>query len=371
MHEGTPTAILPWAPRAGSRRRRSRTCGGSGRTRSVATGSPSAWQARSPTASLSASPVTSRSCPRARRGVPTSPRWKRLASAPPPRRQTNGELDGHLDRRARRLHAPPPVSPRWSSSGAWAFTVNRWDGSSTSSASDALNAETTLTASTERRDGNGVRFALPNTARRQQMISIRLRPVRPRNAAFAHSRGRSTSTVKALAHGIPQAELDRFRAFMTRYTSLEELTESRRLGHAIDDGTYDARAPYLGGACATPGRPRRGVAEGGHRSSPVRPRALDRHRDARRRGARGRAHRRGADACVLRYAEAGRADAGGQADRGELHRAHEGERTDREVYRSLQVSRPRDRPRAVPAEPAWSRRCSRLGRPCEFEPDAS
>jgi zinc protease len=92
----------------------------------------------------------------------------------------------------------------------------------------------------------GSRFALPDLVRRQQMVSIWLRPVRPKNAIFA-LRGALYLYAQTLDRGIPQAEIARFRSFLTRYTSLEELTESRRLGHALDDALYGADPPYLEG----------------------------------------------------------------------------------------------------------------------------
>jgi zinc protease len=90
----------------------------------------------------------------------------------------------------------------------------------------------------------GSRFALPNLVRRQEMVSIWLRPVRPKNAIFA-LRGALYLFAHAVDGGIPEAEIDRFRSFLIRYTSLEELTESRRLGHALDDVLYGSDPPYL------------------------------------------------------------------------------------------------------------------------------
>jgi zinc protease len=92
----------------------------------------------------------------------------------------------------------------------------------------------------------GSRFALPNLVRRQEMLSIWLRPVRPKNAIFA-LRGALYLYAQTVDRGVPQAEIERFRSFLSRYTSLEELTQSRRLGHAMDDALYGARRPYLDG----------------------------------------------------------------------------------------------------------------------------
>jgi zinc protease len=90
----------------------------------------------------------------------------------------------------------------------------------------------------------GSRFALPNLVRRQQMVSLWLRPVRPENAGFA-LRAALHIYGDALAHGIPEGDLERFRGFVTRYTSLEELTQARRLGDALDDLAYRSVRPFL------------------------------------------------------------------------------------------------------------------------------
>jgi zinc protease len=66
------------------------------------------------------------------------------------------------------------------------------------------------------------RFARPNTARREQMVSLWIRPVRPKNAAFA-LRGALYFYAQTIERGISKPELDRFRTFATRYTSLQEL----------------------------------------------------------------------------------------------------------------------------------------------------
>ncbi len=92
----------------------------------------------------------------------------------------------------------------------------------------------------------GSRFALPNLVRRQQLLSVWLRPVRPKNAIFA-LRSALYLYTQTVDRGIPQPEIERFRTFLDRYTSLEELTESRRLGHALDDVLYGSSHPYLEG----------------------------------------------------------------------------------------------------------------------------
>jgi len=88
------------------------------------------------------------------------------------------------------------------------------------------------------------RFPLPNVARRQQLFSMWLRPVKSENALFAiHAALREYDATRT--HHVPDAEVRRFRAFLTRYTALEELTPSRRLGYAEDDLAYGLTRPYL------------------------------------------------------------------------------------------------------------------------------
>jgi zinc protease len=88
------------------------------------------------------------------------------------------------------------------------------------------------------------RFAMPNLARRQQLVSIWLRPVRPRNAAFA-LRAALHVYGETLESGIPKVEIERLRGFLDRYVSLEELTETRRLGDSMDDYAYGKSRPFL------------------------------------------------------------------------------------------------------------------------------
>lgn len=81
------------------------------------------------------------------------------------------------------------------------------------------------------------RFPLPNIVRRQQMISIWLRPVKPENGIFA-MRGALHYYRQKLEQGVPDEELTRFRGFLSRYIGLEQQTPSRRLGFALDDAAY-------------------------------------------------------------------------------------------------------------------------------------
>lgn len=81
------------------------------------------------------------------------------------------------------------------------------------------------------------RFARPNVVRRQQDMSIWIRPVQPANAVFA-LRGALYYWRALVEHGIDQAEIERFRTFLTRTLALEQQTETRRLGFAMDDAAW-------------------------------------------------------------------------------------------------------------------------------------
>ncbi len=87
------------------------------------------------------------------------------------------------------------------------------------------------------------RFTLPNDARREQLVSIWLRPVKPANGLFA-LRGALYYWGKFIEEGIPDPEIARFGNFLSRYQSLEQQTESRRLGFALDDRTYHLATPF-------------------------------------------------------------------------------------------------------------------------------
>ena len=88
------------------------------------------------------------------------------------------------------------------------------------------------------------RFPLPNIARRQQMMSIWLRPVKPQNGLFA-LRGALYFYRQKLAQGVPDEEIARFRGFLSRYIGLEQQTPSRRLGYALDDAAYGLAVPHV------------------------------------------------------------------------------------------------------------------------------
>ncbi len=87
------------------------------------------------------------------------------------------------------------------------------------------------------------RFTLPDNARREQLVSIWLRPVKPANGLFA-LRGALHYWRKYVEEGVPADEIVRFRTFLSRYLSLEQQTESRRLGFALDDRTYRSSVPF-------------------------------------------------------------------------------------------------------------------------------
>ncbi len=88
------------------------------------------------------------------------------------------------------------------------------------------------------------RFTKPNIARREQLVSIWIRPVKPANGAFA-LRGALYYWGKYVEGGVPDAEIARFGTFLSRYQSLEQQTESRRLGFALDDKTYHLATPFI------------------------------------------------------------------------------------------------------------------------------
>jgi zinc protease len=85
---------------------------------------------------------------------------------------------------------------------------------------------------------------LTNIARRQQMMSLWLRPTKPENAPFA-LRGALYFYRRQLAEGISDAEIARYRAFVSRYFALDAQTDGRQLGYAIDDTTYGLKTPWL------------------------------------------------------------------------------------------------------------------------------
>ena len=93
-------------------------------------------------------------------------------------------------------------------------------------------------------EGGVSRYPLPNIVRREQMTSIWIRPVKPKNGIFA-LRAALAVYSRLLATGISKSEIERFREFLTRYVGLEQQTENRRLGYAMDDVAYGLKKPYL------------------------------------------------------------------------------------------------------------------------------
>jgi zinc protease len=83
-----------------------------------------------------------------------------------------------------------------------------------------------------------------NAARRQQFVSMWLRPVKRANAAFA-LRAALWVYDGLVSQGVTPDVLERQRAFVSRLEGLQAQTMSRRLGYAMDDRTYGLDAPYL------------------------------------------------------------------------------------------------------------------------------
>ncbi len=91
-------------------------------------------------------------------------------------------------------------------------------------------------------DGWG-RFARPNIARREQFVSIWLRPVKRVNSTFA-LRAALYVYSKLVTEGLTPEQFARNREFLTRIIGLDQQTESRELGYAMDDRTYGMSKPY-------------------------------------------------------------------------------------------------------------------------------
>lgn len=77
----------------------------------------------------------------------------------------------------------------------------------------------------------------PNIARHSQIFQIWIRPVEPPNAVFALRLAlfELNSVVK---NGIPQADFERTRNFLSKYVNLLTKTKSAELGYAIDSLYY-------------------------------------------------------------------------------------------------------------------------------------
>ena len=83
----------------------------------------------------------------------------------------------------------------------------------------------------------GGTYARTNIARTQQDLTLWVRPVVPANGVFA-TRGMVHFFDRLAREGIPAEDLERTKGFLDGYTRLWELTQQRRLGHAIDGVFY-------------------------------------------------------------------------------------------------------------------------------------
>mgnify|MGYP001571790906 CR=1 FL=1 len=103
------------------------------------------------------------------------------------------------------------------------------------------------------------RYPAVNVARRQQLVSIWIRPVDPADAHFVLRL--ALHELEDFADGgIPDGELDRVRTFAMGYFNLYRQTESRRLGYAIDERFAGLDEPLLDGLLAAwPGLDAAGV----------------------------------------------------------------------------------------------------------------
>jgi zinc protease len=77
----------------------------------------------------------------------------------------------------------------------------------------------------------------PNIARHQQIFQIWIRPVEPPNAVFA-LRLALFELDKMVKNGIPQAEFEKTRSFLSKYINILTKTKSAELGYAIDSAFY-------------------------------------------------------------------------------------------------------------------------------------
>ncbi len=77
----------------------------------------------------------------------------------------------------------------------------------------------------------------PNLARHQQIFQVWIRPVESPNAVFA-LRLALFELNKMIKDGIPPAEFEKTRSFLTKYVNLLTKTKSAELGYAIDSAYY-------------------------------------------------------------------------------------------------------------------------------------
>jgi zinc protease len=77
----------------------------------------------------------------------------------------------------------------------------------------------------------------PNLARRQQIFQIWIRPVEPPNAVFS-LRLAIFELNNMAKNGIPEAEFEKTRTFLSKYINILTKTKSAELGYAIDSLYY-------------------------------------------------------------------------------------------------------------------------------------
>jgi zinc protease len=77
----------------------------------------------------------------------------------------------------------------------------------------------------------------PNIARHQQIFQIWIRPVEPPNAVFA-LRLALFELNNLVKNGIPQADFEKTRSFLSKYVNILTKTKSAELGYAIDSEYY-------------------------------------------------------------------------------------------------------------------------------------
>ncbi len=77
----------------------------------------------------------------------------------------------------------------------------------------------------------------PNLARRQQIFQVWIRPVEPPDAAFALRAG-IFELDNLINNGIPPADFERSRSFLSKYVNVLTKSKSAELGYAIDSLYY-------------------------------------------------------------------------------------------------------------------------------------
>jgi zinc protease len=77
----------------------------------------------------------------------------------------------------------------------------------------------------------------PNLARHQQIFQIWIRPVEPANAVFA-LRLAMFELDRMVKNGIPEADFEKTRSFLSKYVNILTKTKSSELGYAIDSEYY-------------------------------------------------------------------------------------------------------------------------------------